>query len=87
MEKKASKTEKVYWLDRSENVTKLFYGLCTLGLVLALADLVVHRHDVVDFAGWFGFYAAYGFVSCVALVLTAKALRIVLKRPEDYYDR
>jgi len=84
---KAAKAEKVYWLDRSENVTRLFRGLCAVGLALALGDLVVHRHDAIGFAEWFGFYAAYGFVACVALVLTAKALRRVLKRPEDYYDR
>jgi hypothetical protein len=29
----------------------------------------------------------YGFVACVLLVLTAKALRRLLKRPEDYYER
>jgi hypothetical protein len=82
-----AKTDRVYWLDRSENVTKIFRGLCALGLALVVADLVVHRHDSVDFAAWFGFYAVYGFVACVALVLTAKAMRRVLKRPEDYYDR
>lgn len=82
-----AKAEKSYWLDRRENVTKLFLGLCGVGLALALADLIVHRHDAVGFAQGFGFYAVYGFVACVALVLTAKALRRVLKRPEDYYDR
>jgi hypothetical protein len=56
-------------------------------LLLVIADLIVHRHDAVAFAQWFGFYAAYGFFACVALVLTAKAMRRVLKRPEDYYDR
>jgi hypothetical protein len=81
------KENRVYWLDRSENVTKLFLGLCAVGLALVVADLVVQRHDAVGFAGWFGFYAFYGFVACVALVLTAKAMRRVLKRPEDYYDR
>ena len=82
-----AKTDKVYWLDRSENVTKLFLGLCGVGLLLVIADLIVDRHDAVAFAQWYGFYAVYGFFACVALVLTAKALRRVLKRPEDYYDR
>lgn len=82
-----AKTDKVYWLDRSENVTRLFLGLCAVGLALVLADLVLHRHDSIGFAERFGFYAVYGFVACVALVLTAKAMRRVLKRPEDYYDR
>jgi hypothetical protein len=26
-----AKADKVYWLDRSENVTKLFLGLCAVG--------------------------------------------------------
>lgn len=82
-----AKADRTYWLDRSENVTKLFRGLCAVGAVLVLADLVLHRHDAVGFAGWFGFYAAYGFFACVALVLAAKGMRRVLKRPEDYYDR
>lgn len=77
---------KSYWLDRKENVTRLYLGLWVAGIVLLVADLAVHRHDGVWFAGWFGFYAAYGFVACVALVLTAKALRRVLKRGEDYYE-
>ena len=33
-----------------------------------------------------GFYAVYGFVACVLLVLLAKEMRKVLIRKEDYYD-
>ena len=79
--------EKTYWLDRSENVTKLYRGLWAIGIVLLLADLVIHRHEEVGFAALFGFYAFYGFVACVALVLAAKVLRRIVMRPEDYYDR
>jgi hypothetical protein len=77
---------KTYWLDRKENVTKLYLGMWVVGIVLLVVDLVVHRHEDVWFAGWFGFYAVYGFLACVALVLTAKALRRVLMRDEDYYE-
>ncbi|MGH7909789.1 MAG: hypothetical protein ACRENW_08080 [Thermodesulfobacteriota bacterium] len=79
--------QKRYWLDRPENVTKLYRAVWAIGVMLALAELFVHRHEVLAFAGWFAFYALFGFVACVALVLTAKALRRVLKRPEDYYER
>ena len=80
--------DKEYWLDRSENVTKLYRGLWVLGLLLLSADLLVHRHEEFAWAGWFGFYAAYGFFACVALVIAAKeVLRRLVKRPEDYYDR
>ncbi len=79
---------KQYWLDRSENVTKLYRGLWAVGLLLLAADLVVHRHEEFSWAGWFGFYAFYGFFACVALVLAAKEiLRRLVMRAEDYYDR
>lgn len=79
---------KQYWLDRSENVTKLYRGLWAIGLLLLAGDLVVHRHEEFGWAEWFGFYAVYGFCACVALVLAAKEiLRRLVMRPEDYYDR
>jgi hypothetical protein len=79
--------EKQYWLDRSENVTKLYRGLWIIGLLLVGADLLIHRHELVGFAALFGFYGFYGFVACVCLVLAAKVLRRWVMRPEDYYER
>jgi hypothetical protein len=34
----------------------------------------------------FGFYAVYGFVACAVLILVAKALGLLIKRDERYYD-
>ncbi|TAK85490.1 MAG: hypothetical protein EPO20_10755 [Betaproteobacteria bacterium] len=82
-----SQDEGRYWLDRPENVAKLYRGLWIVGVLLVLADLVVHRHAEAGFDGGFGFYGVYGFVACVALVLAAKLLRRAVMRPEDYYDR
>jgi len=79
--------EKHYWLDKSANVTKLFRGLWAVGIGLVAIDLFLHKHEEFDIAAWFGFYAAYGFFACVALVLIAKQLRRVLMRSENYYDR
>ena len=79
--------EKARWLDSSENVTKLYRGLWTVGIASVGMDLIIHRHAETGFDGWFGFYGFYGFVACVALVLAAKGLRRILMRPEDYYDR
>lgn len=75
------------WLDEPKNVAKIYRGLWIFGALLALADLVVHRHAEAGLDGWLGFYAFYGFVACVALVLAAKVLRRIVMRPEDYYDR
>ena len=75
------------WLDQPQNVARLYYGLWVCGLLLVTLDLVIHRHDPIALAETPGFYAAYGFIACVLLVLTAKSLRRLLKRPEDYYER
>ncbi len=78
---------KAYWLDRPENVTRLFRGLWVVGIVLVALDFVVRRHGEVEFDERFGFYALFGFIACVALVLAAKLLlRRAVMRPEDYYD-
>lgn len=79
---------KRYWLDRPENVTKLYRAAWVIGLGLVALELTIERHEALAVAGWFAFYALFGFVACVALVLAAKEiLRRLVKRPEDYYER
>jgi hypothetical protein len=57
-------------------------------LVLSvLAELRVHRHPIFGIDRIFGFYAWYGFASCIALVGLAKLIGWVLKRRDTYYDR
>jgi uncharacterized membrane protein len=79
--------ERRYWLDRKENVTTVYRTVWGIGALLLLAELFLHRHEDFTFAAWFAFYAVFGFAACVTLVLTAKVLRRILKRPEDYYER
>ncbi len=84
-------SERKHVWDDPRNVRRLiqwFLGSCVFMLLL---DAVVHRHESFEhglFAieGWFGFFAIYGFVACVLLVLVAKQMRKVLMRPEDYYE-
>ena len=54
--------------------------------IFGLLEPLVHLHPHFEIEGFFGFYGFYGFIGCVGLVLGAKALRVVLMRPEDYYD-
>ena len=78
--------------DDPRNVKRVIYGLFTVcGLLLAidlldLAGVLYHKHVHFDFEKFPGFFAFFGFFLSCALVLTAKALRIFLKRDEDYYD-
>ncbi len=76
-----------WWLDSPRNVSKVYYGLWAVCLILIVADLFYDKHGYFHWEEWFGFHAGFGFVACVGLVLAAKQLRKLLKRPEDYYDR
>ena len=78
--------ERTYWLDDPRNVKKIVYALFGICALLFGADLFVHKHPHFFFEEWFGFFALFGFFACVALVLAAKVLRVLLKRDEDYYD-
>jgi len=75
------------FFDKKENIDKIikvFYLLCAL---LVVADFIVHRHIYHDWENIPAFYAVYGFVGCVVLVLIAKLMRKFLMREEDYYDK
>jgi cell division protein FtsW (lipid II flippase) len=74
------------FFDKPENIKKMlrvFYAIC-IGLVVV--DFIVHRHIYHDWENIPAFYAVYGFVGCVVLVLIAKEMRKFLMRKEDYYD-
>ncbi len=78
--------DKQYYLDKPENVQRLlkvFYVICAL---LFAADFVVHRHTKVVLEEFPAFYAVFGFVAFVMLVIGSIALRKLVMRKEDYYD-
>ena len=74
------------WLDRPGSVDTIIRILIFLSAASVFADFFYHKHGHWGFQEWFGFDAAYGFVACVALVIAAKGLRVLLMRSEDYYD-
>jgi len=86
MEEKAQK-EKEYLFDTPRNVKRLFRCYYASLLLLVVLDLVLPKHVVFPWENWPAFYAVFGFVACVALVLAAKyILRPLVKRKEDYYE-
>ena len=78
--------EKQYLFDKPKNVSRLLGGFYVICGILLLLDFVLHRHVSLSWEHLPGFYAIYGFVACVLLVLIAKEMRKVLMRKEDYYD-
>ena len=80
-------TERQHIFDHKKNINRVLRALIALCVVSFAVDFVYHRHVVHPFEALWGFYAIYGFVACVILVLLAKKMRKWLMRSEDYYDR
>ena len=82
------KSVTVHLFDRPGNVRRLLVMFYCSVIFLLLIDFVVEKHHLTfRNQPWFGFYAFYGFVACVILVLIAKyGLRVLVERSEDYYD-
>lgn len=88
---------KQHFFDKPRNVRivlRSLYAVCAFVFLLDIINLILSavgaghlRHAESSWEGFPGFYAIYGFVACVILVLAAKQLRKVLMRKEDYYDR
>ena len=78
---------KKHLFDDPRNTQRVVRGLVIACAVLFGLDAVLHRHVAHPWEGLFGFYAIYGFVACVLLVLLAKEMRKVVMRDEAYYEK
>lgn len=70
-------------------MVKILKNLFYISLVLSLIiGLFIHPdHAVFWWEKIPGFYAVYGFIGCVLIVLVSKELgHYWLQKPEDYYD-
>lgn len=75
-----------HWLVRPTTIRMLWIVSSILLACLVLLDLAIEHHPHFGIDGTFGFGAWYGFITCVAMVLFAKGLGLILKRPDTYYD-
>jgi hypothetical protein len=80
-------SKKQHLFDNPRNVRLLVRGLVICCVILFGLDFVLHRHVEHPWESFPGFYAIYGFIACVILVLIARELRKLVMRDEDYYDR
>ena len=80
-----SDSEDEHFLTRPATIRRLWWVFSAVLAATVLAQLLfyVQGYFVVD--GWFGFGAVFGFLSCLLMVLFAKALGVLLTRPNDYY--
>ena len=77
---------KTGWFDKPGNLKRFLRGFYAVLIVLLIVDLFVHKHPHFPWEHAPDFSAAYGFISCVVLVLVARVLRRIVMRKEDYYD-
>jgi len=73
------------WVDKPGSANKIFWGLAVFCGLLFLIDFFYEKHGHFDIEHIPGFYGIYGFVMFTGLILLAKGLRVIIKRPEDYY--
>lgn len=76
---------KPHWLDNPGNVKRLWRGFLVVLVLTVAAEALVALHPHFAVESLFGFHAAFGFVACALMILVAKALALLLKRPDTYY--
>lgn len=84
--KNSDSTEKKWWLDNPANIRLIIWALVISCIALFIADFLYHKHGHFEFEKWPGFYAWYGFLSYCTIVLSAKQLRKLIGRKENYYE-
>jgi hypothetical protein len=67
------------------NSKTVVIALAAVSGALLVGDFFYEKHGHFAFEEWFGFYPVFGFVVYVTVVMLAKKLRGLIKRPEDYY--
>jgi hypothetical protein len=73
-----------HWLARPDTIRRLWILFIAVLAGLVVLD-VVRNEAHFSLEATFAFGAWFGFLSCVALILFAKALGFFLKRPDTWY--
>ena len=60
--------------------------LLGIAITLAVLELFLHRHGVASIEDSFMFPAIFGFLAFMFIVQVGKWLRLMIMRPEDYYE-
>ncbi|MEQ8265918.1 MAG: hypothetical protein RH982_01875 [Parvibaculum sp.] len=73
-------------IDKPRNATRLFHALIAVCVALGLADFLYHKHSYFPIEEYPAIYGLFGFVVYAVVIFLAKGLRVIVKRPEDYYE-
>ncbi len=79
-------SEGKHWLVRRRSIRVLWIVFVAVLAVLTVGDVFIYGHPYFELDGTFSFYAWYGFLTCVVMILFAKAMGVLLNRKDTYYD-
>ncbi len=83
---KLNPVARFYHLTARKGAPTVLLGVLTLACALVLAlDVIYVKHEKVEMANAFGFYAYYGFACFTFIIFAALFLREIIRRREDYY--
>lgn len=74
-----------HWLTRATTIKRLWVVFGAVLAATVLVEVWIPGDPHFDIERLLGFHALYGFLSCAAMILAAKALGLLLKRPDTYY--
>jgi hypothetical protein len=66
-------------------IRRLWQVFIAILAATVLSEFAVHEEPHFAVERVFAAYAIYGFAACAALILIARAIGLLLKRPDDYY--
>ena len=72
---------------KKENIKKLWVFSIVLLVSLVLVQLFFPIKGHFEVESWIGFGAWFGFIACILMILFSKILGLVVKKPEDYYEK
>lgn len=75
-----------HWTTRPETIRRLWQAFLAVLALTVLAELAVESEAHFAIERIFGFNALFGVAACAVLIVIAKVLGSVLKRPDTYYN-
>lgn len=75
-----------HWLARPKTIRMLWRVFIAVLALTVLAELLAAHTAHFAVENLFAFNALYGFLACAGMILFARALGVLLKRRDDYYD-
>jgi hypothetical protein len=77
----------MHWLVRPDTIRKLWWLFIGILALTVIAGFLVDMHPHFAVENTPGFFAWFGFITCVAMVFFSKLVGVFLKRSDTHYER